>query len=165
MSSLYTYRTSSMAKSKVSLKHSPKNIATKRFHFAKCICFRKRDRHHQGEFFYYSIEGYTRRRGRCVSFSNWSGASVSARWICFFAKEQRLLRGTLGDGGLACKSDERCYSYSESRPLRSRLIKKLRLHILFLLSKEAKKLRRSQAQAKKIVKKLRLGLLPYDSSF
>jgi hypothetical protein len=39
----------------------------------------------------------------------------------------------------------------------------LRLHVLSLLSKEAKKLRLSQAQAKKLVKKLRLRLLPCDS--
>jgi hypothetical protein len=44
-------------------------------------------------------------------------------------------------------------------------MKKLRIHFLFLLRKEAKKLRPSQAQAKKLVEKLRLRLLPYDSSF
>jgi hypothetical protein len=43
-------------------------------------------------------------------------------------------------------------------------LKKLRIHTLFLLCKETKKLRHSEAQVKKIVKKLRLGLLPYDSA-
>ena len=43
--------------------------------------------------------------------------------------------------------------------------KKLRIHFLVLLSKEAKKLRLSEAQEKKLVKKLGLRLLPYDSSF
>ena len=45
---------------------------------------------------------------------------------------------------------------------------KMRLHFLALLSKTAQKLRRSQAQAKKLVKKLRLvsaWILPYESSF
>ena len=55
--------------------------------------------------------------------------------------------------------------YSESRPLRTRCIKKLRLNFLASLSTAAKKLRLSQAQAKKLVEKLRLRLLPYDSSF
>jgi hypothetical protein len=43
--------------------------------------------------------------------------------------------------------------------------KKLRIHFLVLLSKKAKKLRLSEAQEKKLVKKLGLRLLPYDSSF
>ena len=47
--------------------------------------------------------------------------------------------------------------YSESRPLRTRCIKKLRLNFLASLSTAAKKLRLSQAQAKKLVKKLRLA--------
>jgi hypothetical protein len=44
-------------------------------------------------------------------------------------------------------------------------INELRLHFLALLSKAAKKLRLAQAQAKKRVQKLRLRLLPYESSF
>jgi hypothetical protein len=52
------------AKSNFSLKRSSKNFATKRSHFAKCIRFRKRDRRHEGEFFYY----FARRRDRCESF-------------------------------------------------------------------------------------------------
>jgi len=42
-------------------------------------------------------------------------------------------------------------------------IKEPRLNVLALLSKVAKKLKLSQAQAEKLVKKLRLRLLPYDS--
>ena len=49
-------------------------------------------------------------------------------------------------------------------PSRNRTIKKLRLHILSLLSIEAKKLRLPQAQTKELVKKLRLRLLPYDAA-
>ncbi len=48
--------------------------------------------------------------------------------------------------------------------LRNTLIQKLRLHIL-PLRKEAKKLRLSQVQAKILVNKLRLRLLPYDFRF
>jgi hypothetical protein len=43
------------------------------------------------------------------------------------------------------------------RPLRCCRIKELRIHFLALFSKAAKKLRLSQAQAKKLVKKLRLA--------
>jgi hypothetical protein len=42
------------------------------------------------------------------------------------------------------------------RSLRCRTMQKLRLHFLTLLSKAPKKLRVSQAQAKKLAKKLRL---------
>ena len=45
------------------------------------------------------------------------------------------------------------------------VIKKLRLNFLAFLSKVAKKLRLPQAQAKELVDKLRLKLLPYDCSF
>ena len=51
-------------------------------------------------------------------------------------------------------------TYSASHPLRNRSIKKLSLHFLVLLSKAAKKLRLSQAKAKKLVKKPRLGFSP-----
>jgi hypothetical protein len=49
--------------------------------------------------------------------------------------------------------------------LRNPLIQKLRLHIHSLLSKEAKKLRLSQVQAKMLAKKVRLRLLPYHFRF
>ncbi len=49
--------------------------------------------------------------------------------------------------------------------IRNGNIKKLGFHILPLLSPEAKKLRLCQAQAKKLVNKLSLRLLPYDSCF
>ena len=49
--------------------------------------------------------------------------------------------------------------------LNPRCIKKLRLHFLALLGKAAKKLRLCQTQAKKLVKKLRLSLLPDEFSF
>ena len=78
------------AKSNVSLNRNSKYIAIKRSHFAKCICFRKRNRHHEGEFFYYSIEGYTRRRGRCVSFSNWSFCKCNMNNDCVFVQNLTL---------------------------------------------------------------------------
>ncbi len=55
--------------------------------------------------------------------------------------------------------------YSGFRPLRCCSIKKLRLHFLALLSKATMKLRLSQAQAKKLVKRLRLAFSPMRLAF
>ena len=54
--------------------------------------------------------------------------------------------------------------YSGFQPLRRCNIKKLRLHVLALLSKPEKKLRLSQAHVKKVVKKLRFEFSP-ESGF
>ena len=51
-------------------------------------------------------------------------------------------------------------AYSRFRSLRCGSIKKLRLPFLAFLSKAAKKTRLSRAQAKKLVKKLRLVFSP-----